>query len=80
MRPMNSELSRICYAISFSIGDFPTLYSTPAQVLNQWLFTIGNGIELDEETDSLIVDGKLVHRYPNFNREKKAKSPKVVAR
>lgn len=64
-------VQRVCNAISFTMADWPTLYSHPARVLDHWFFTIGNGIDFDPDTSSFKVGGKLVHKYPiRFDAER----------
>lgn len=65
MYPSEEEIQRVCTAISFTIADWPDLFRTSADVLEHWLFVIGNGHGFDEETSSLIVDGIPLHKYPD---------------
>lgn len=60
----------ICQAISYQMGEWPTLFHTPAKFLGHLLFTIGNGYDLDELTNSFMVGGHFIHEFPIFDREK----------
>ena len=63
-------ITNICQAISYEMGEWPTLFHTPAKFLNHLLFTIGNGYDLDELTNSFMVGDYFIHEFPIFNREK----------
>lgn len=52
------------------MGEWPTLFHTPAKFLDHLLFTIGNGYDLDELTNSFIIGGHFIHEFPIFDREK----------
>lgn len=52
------------------MGEWPTLFHTPAKFLDHLLFTTGNGYDLDELTNSFMVGGHFIHEFPIFDREK----------
>lgn len=63
-------ITNICQAISYQMGEWPSLFDTPAKFLDHLLFTIGNGYELDESTNSFMIGDYFIHEFPIFNRER----------
>jgi hypothetical protein len=57
------------------MGEYHSIFPSPASVLNHILFTIGSGYHIDEETQSPIgnEDKRPIHLFPKFNKEKMIK-------
>lgn len=65
---LEGEKASICNAISYQMGEWPTVFETVSGYLNHLLFVIGNGVEIDEGTSSPLVDGIPMHQFPAFDR------------
>lgn len=71
------ELESICSAISYEMGEWPTVHETVERYLNHLFFTIGNGIEIDDKTSSPLICRYSpcpmhvipIHKFPAFDRE-----------
>lgn len=66
-------ITSICSFISFQMGEYHSIFPSVASVLNHIFFVIGNGYELDEETQSPTYGNKPIHLFPKFNKEKMVK-------
>lgn len=68
---METEIRAICYAISYQMGEWPTVFETVPRYLNHLFFVIGNGVEFDPETHSPLIGKVAIHKFRAFNREAK---------
>jgi hypothetical protein len=68
-------IQSICNFISYQMGDYHSIFPSAASVLDHIFFTIGNGYEMDEETQSPIGIGDKhpIHLFPGFNKEEMTK-------
>jgi hypothetical protein len=57
------------------MGEYHSIFPSPASVLDHILFTIGNGYHIDEVTQSPIGIGDKhpIHLFPDFNKEEMTK-------
>ena len=62
------NLDPICSAISYEMANWGN--RNPSEVLNQWFFVIGNGIEIESGSFKLespfMRNGVFVHEFPSF--------------
>lgn len=66
---MEEEIGSICNAISYQMGEWPTVFETVSGYLGHLLFTVGNGEDFHEGTHSLLVADTPIHQFPGFDRE-----------
>jgi|694.fasta_scaffold30978_13 hypothetical protein len=68
-------IQSICNFISYQMGEYHSIFPSAASVLHHIFFTIGNGYEMDEETQSPIGIGDRypIHLFPDFNKEEMTK-------
>lgn len=68
---MEKEIKAICNAISFQMGEWPTIFETVPSYLDYLLFTIGSGVEFDPDTHSPLIGKVPMHKFRAFDREAK---------
>ena len=69
------SIQSICSFISYQMGDYHSIFPSAASVLNHIFFVIGNGYDMDDETQSPIGigDNHPIHLFPDFDKEETAK-------